>query len=102
MSIQTQQEHLLSKYVGTGNADTSKHELAVQQLRDTHAYVATADDLQSYVSCALDCHPARVRDYSLSRMAQPTGAPPPPPQDRNFLLQDILPKKKRPVEEELV
>ena len=39
MAMKTQQEHLLSKYVGTGDADAPRHEVAVNMHRDTYAYI---------------------------------------------------------------
>ena len=36
-NIHSQLEHLQSKYIGTGHADTSKFEWATNQHRDTYA-----------------------------------------------------------------
>lgn len=83
--MKSQQEHLLSKYVGTGDADTARHDWAVNQHRDTYAYLASSADSLAYLAVATDTSAETVRVEMLSRMPQPCG-PAPPPQDHNMFL----------------
>ena len=63
----SQQEHLQMKYVGTGHADTTKWEWAVNQPRDSYASYIGHHSLLSY-RCVLPArslvrpsHRARLR-----------------------------------------
>ena len=60
-TIQSQIEHLQSKYVGTGHADTTKHEWAVQQKRDAYASYIGHPAMLEYFSIALNEPTERVR-----------------------------------------
>lgn len=60
MNINTQLEHLQSKYVGTGHADTSKWEWMVNQHRDSNASFIGHPSMLSYF--------AAVEGESLGRM----------------------------------
>ena len=51
-NIRSQLEHLRSKYMGTGHADTSKFDWAVNQHRDTYASYMGHFDLTNYLSLA--------------------------------------------------
>jgi len=97
--MKSQQEHLLSKYVGTGDADSRRHDVAVNHHRDTYAYIVSNADMLSYLAVASGESEERVRTEYLAQMREPCGVPP-PEQDYNFLLADFMPKKKR-LDEEL-
>ena len=79
----SQYPHLLpptqSKHVGTGHADTSRFEWAVNMHRDTAAAFAGHAHLTNYLAVATNEHPARVRAGLLAGMLLPCGLPPPPP-----------------------
>ncbi len=90
----TQQDHLMSKYPGTGNPDTTKHEWAEHQMRDTHATVAASSDLLAYLSIATGLSVERLRSQQLEALVHGCG-PAPPPRDYNFLLEDFMPPKKK-------
>ena len=47
--MKTQQDHLVSKYLGTGSADSSKHEMMEHQHRDTYAYAVSNEDMLLYM-----------------------------------------------------
>ena len=74
--ILSQMEHLQSKYVGTGHADTSKWEWLLQQHRDSLASIVMHNDLLSYVSIAENETRARMRFNLMFRMIAPCGPPP--------------------------
>ena len=66
-TVYSQQEHLQMKYVGTGHADTTKWEWAVNQHRDSYASYIGHHSLLSY-RCVLPArslvcpsHRARLR-----------------------------------------
>ena len=68
-----------SKHVGTGHADTSRFEWAVNMHRDTAAAFAGHAHLTNYLAVATNEHPARVRAGLLAGMLLPCGLPPAPP-----------------------
>ncbi|KAH3743965.1 splicing factor 3B subunit 5 [Pelomyxa schiedti] len=76
-SLQSQLEHLQTKYVGTGHADTTKYEWAVNQHRDSYASFIGHYHLLSYFSIAENAPVGRVRYRLLEKMIDPCGAPPP-------------------------
>mmetsp|Transcript_13305 Transcript_13305/g.40328 ORF Transcript_13305/g.40328 Transcript_13305/m.40328 type:complete len:88 (+) Transcript_13305:142-405(+) len=76
-SVHSQLEHLQAKYVGTGHADTTKFEWAVNQHRDSHALYVGFDSLSSFFSIAENEAIGRVKFSSLQKMIQPCGPPPP-------------------------
>lgn len=84
----------MSKYMGTGTPDTSRHEWGSHMARDTAAVVASSDDWLQYLSVATGHSVERLRVQQLDSMLAPCG-PPPPPSDYNFLLRDFMPKKRR-------
>ena len=103
--VHSQLEHLQAKYVGTGHADTTKFDWAVNQHRDSYALYVGMDSLSMYFaiaenesvgrvkfSClqvgahAFDHGPPRPRSCPIShhlplraaqKMIQPCGPPPP-------------------------
>ena len=56
----TQQDHLMSKLSGTGTPDTTQHEWAEAQARDTAALIASSPDLLSYLAAAQGSSVERV------------------------------------------
>lgn len=62
----TQQDHLLSKYSGTGNPDTTKHEWVTHHNRDTFAYTLANEDMLLYLSAATDMSRERLKDVFVS------------------------------------
>ncbi|KAI8388658.1 splicing factor 3B subunit 5/RDS3 complex subunit 10 [Radiomyces spectabilis] len=75
-NINSQIEHLQSKYVGTGHADTIKHEWMTNQQRDSYASYIGHNSLISYFSVAENECKARVKHNILEKMLQPCGPPP--------------------------
>ncbi|CAG0900751.1 unnamed protein product [Cyprideis torosa] len=75
-NILSQIEHLHSKYVGTGHADTTKHDWLVQQHRDMYASMLGHFDLLNFVAIAENEAKARIRFNLLEKMLQPCGPPP--------------------------
>ena len=70
-------EQLKARYIGTGNADMSKHEWITNQHRDTYASHVGHYDQLSYFAVALNESVHRVRTQMLEKMYQPCGPPPP-------------------------
>ncbi|KAG2185604.1 hypothetical protein INT44_002397 [Umbelopsis vinacea] len=76
LNINSQLEHLQSKYVGTGHADTIKHEWLVNQHRDTNAAFVGHQSMLSYFAVAENESLARVKFNLIQKMVQPCGPPP--------------------------
>uniref|UniRef100_G3P7W6 Splicing factor 3b, subunit 5 n=1 Tax=Gasterosteus aculeatus aculeatus TaxID=481459 RepID=G3P7W6_GASAC len=76
-----QLEHLQSKYIGTGHADTSKWEWLVNQHRDSYCSYMGHFDLLNYFSVAENESKARVRFNLMEKMLQPCGPPADKPDD---------------------
>jgi len=76
-NINAQLEHLQSKYVGTGHADTSKYEWLSNQHRDSIASYIGHHSLLSYFALAEHKAVARYRYELLEKMHQPCGPAPP-------------------------
>lgn len=77
-----------AKHVGTGHADTSRFEWAVNMHRDTAASFVGHAHLANYLAVATNEHPARVREQLLCGMLLPCGLPPPPPAAALAAAQD--------------
>ena len=75
-NILSQMEHLQSKYMGTGHADSTKFEWAAHQHRDTFASLLGHQDLTNYLALAENESKARVKFNILEKMLQPCGPPP--------------------------
>ncbi|KAF1375566.1 hypothetical protein PFLUV_G00221520 [Perca fluviatilis] len=80
-NIHSQLEHLQSKYIGTGHADTSKWEWLVNQHRDSYCSYMGHFDLLNYFSVAENESKARVRFNLMEKMLQPCGPPADKPDD---------------------
>ncbi|RLN74847.1 hypothetical protein BBJ28_00022290, partial [Nothophytophthora sp. Chile5] len=75
-NVNRQWEHLQAKYVGTGHADTTKFEWAVNQHRDTLASHLGHSDMLAFFAVAENEAIGRVRYNMLEKMLQPCGPPP--------------------------
>lgn len=75
-NIHSQLEHLQSKYVGTGHADTTRHEWLVNQHRDSIASYIGHHDMLSYFAIVENVSRARMRFNLLEKMINPCGKPP--------------------------
>ncbi|KAF5301138.1 hypothetical protein FQR65_LT08968 [Abscondita terminalis] len=80
-NIHSQLEHLQSKYIGTGHADTTKYEWLVNQHRDSCSSYLGHPDLLNYFAVAENEAKARVRFNLMEKMLQPCGPPPDKPED---------------------
>jgi len=67
---------LQSKYAGTGHADVTKFEWAVNMKRDSYASFIGHDSLMTYMAVAHNEPKERLRCRFLKEMVQPCGAPP--------------------------
>ncbi|KAM4695049.1 splicing factor 3B subunit 5 [Discoglossus pictus] len=74
-TIHSQLEHLQSKYIGTGHADTTKWEWLVNQHRDSYSSYMGHFDLLNYFAVAENESKARVRFNLMEKMLQPCGPP---------------------------
>ncbi|KAL7643494.1 UNVERIFIED_CONTAM: hypothetical protein RMT77_005476 [Armadillidium vulgare] len=83
-NIHSQLEHLQSKYIGTGHADTSQFEWCVNQHRDTYGSFMGHFDLLNLVAVAENETKARIRFNLMEKMVQPCG---PPPEKNEEILQ---------------
>ena len=69
-------DHLQNKYVGTGHADYTKYEWAVNQHRDTIcSHLGHADTLL-YFSTAENKSVGRIKHDLKEKLLQPVGPPP--------------------------
>mmetsp|Transcript_23758 Transcript_23758/g.39082 ORF Transcript_23758/g.39082 Transcript_23758/m.39082 type:complete len:87 (+) Transcript_23758:53-313(+) len=75
-NINSQLEHLQSKYVGTGHADTTKYEWAVNQHRDTLASHLGHYGMIAFAAVAENESIGRIRYNFLNRMSLPCGPAP--------------------------
>jgi len=75
-NINRQWEQLQAKYVGTGHADITKFEWAVNQHRDMLSSFVGHEDLLSYMSVAENESVGRTRYKLMEKMLQPVGPPP--------------------------
>ena len=76
ISLSKNWEHLQNKFLGTGHPDISRHELAVQNHRDTYSTILGHHDMLLYSAAAEGVCGARMRLNLMERMIAPCGAPP--------------------------
>jgi len=76
-NINAQLEHLQSKYVGTGHADTTKYEWLSNQHRDSLASYIGHHSLLCYFGIAEGNALGREKYQLLEKMIRPCGPPPP-------------------------
>ncbi|XP_009464619.1 PREDICTED: splicing factor 3B subunit 5 [Nipponia nippon] len=102
-TIHSQLEHLQSKYIGTGHADTTKWEWLVNQHRDSYCSYMGHFDLLNYFAIAENESKARVRFNLMEKMLQPCGPPadkpdesqPAPSTDSSVLSVSVQPPEER-------
>jgi len=75
-NIHSQLEHLQSKYIGTGHADTTKFEWMVNQHRDSIASYLGHHDLCNFFALAENETKQRIKFNLMEKMIQPCGPPP--------------------------
>ncbi|KAI9205103.1 splicing factor 3B subunit 5/RDS3 complex subunit 10 [Polychytrium aggregatum] len=75
-NINAQLEHLQSKQVGTGHADTTRYEWLTNQHRDSYAAYIGHNSLIAYISVAENESIGRARFNMLEKMLRPCGPPP--------------------------
>mmetsp|Transcript_55324 Transcript_55324/g.49826 ORF Transcript_55324/g.49826 Transcript_55324/m.49826 type:complete len:96 (-) Transcript_55324:88-375(-) len=75
-NIMAQLEHLQSKYVGTGHADTTKHEWLQNQHRDSYASYIGHQSMLHYFAIAENESIGRMKYKFLQRMVVPCGVEP--------------------------
>merc|ERR1712110_908362 len=75
-NIHSQLEHLQSKYIGTGHADTTKYDWMTNQARDASASHISHFDMINYFALAENESKARLRFNLVEKMLQPCGPPP--------------------------
>ncbi len=81
-NIHSQLEHLQSKYIGTGHADTTKWEWLTNQHRDSFSSYVGHYDLLNYFAVAENESKARVKFNLMEKMLQPCGPPPEKPEEQ--------------------
>jgi len=74
-NIHSQLEHLQSKYIGTGHADTTMYEWLTNQHRDSFASYMGHFDMLNYFGLVENEAKARIRFNLMERMLQPCGLP---------------------------
>jgi len=80
-NIHSQLEHLQSKYIGTGHADTTKFEWLVNQHRDSYSSYIGHHDLLNFFSITENESKARMKFQLMEKMLQPCGPPLEKPED---------------------
>lgn len=74
-NIHSQLEHLQSKYIGTGHADTTMFEWVTNQHRDSFSSYMAHFDLLNFIAIGENETKSRVRFNLMERMLQPCGPP---------------------------
>lgn len=80
-NINSQIEHLQAKYVGTGHADLTRFEWAINIHRDSYASYIGHHNMLSYFALVQNESIGRVRYEMLQKMLLPCGLPPAPAED---------------------
>lgn len=75
-AINTQAEHLASKYVGTGHANTTRFDWACHVKRDTNASIVANHSMASYQAIGMNESIGRVKYQMKQNMLMPCGIPP--------------------------
>mmetsp|Transcript_23762 Transcript_23762/g.52128 ORF Transcript_23762/g.52128 Transcript_23762/m.52128 type:complete len:103 (+) Transcript_23762:83-391(+) len=76
MNINSQIEHLQAKYVGTGHADITKFEWALNIHRDSYASYIGHHNMLAYFGVVENESVGRVKYEFLQKMLLPCGIPP--------------------------
>eukprot|EP00798_Chlamydomonas_sp_ICE-L_P022261 gene22261-29331_t len=77
-NINSQIEHLQAKHIGTGHADHTKFEWALNMHRDSYSSYIGHHNMLSYFSVVENESIGRVRYEFLQKMLLPCGIPPKP------------------------
>lgn len=75
-NVNTQQELLASKYVGTGNSDTTRWEWNVNIKRDTYSSIIGNHSLAAYQAIGENESIGRIKYNLKQSMLSPCGPPP--------------------------
>jgi splicing factor 3B subunit 5 len=75
-----QMDTLHSKFLGTGNSDTTRHEWLSHLGRDALALYSAHPSLKDYLAIGLNEHPKRLEFMLLQAMIQPLKSGPHNPQ----------------------
>ena len=76
LRTQQQLEALQNKYIGTGHADTTKHEWTSNIMRDSYASFQGHPSTLLYMSVGMGTNVEAVRRHCMERMVLPVGPPP--------------------------
>ncbi|ETN41357.1 uncharacterized protein HMPREF1541_03292 [Cyphellophora europaea CBS 101466] len=71
-----QLETLQAKYVGTGHADTTRHEWTNNIVRDSYASYVGHPPLLAYMALGMGEAKDKVRGQMIEKMVRGVGAPP--------------------------
>lgn len=74
--VYAQLEHLQARYVGTGHSETTQHEWATNQHRDSIASYLSHPWMLEYFAIAEGISVGRVKHNLLEKMHRPCGEPP--------------------------
>ncbi|KAL2799292.1 splicing factor 3B subunit 5/RDS3 complex subunit 10 [Aspergillus germanicus] len=69
-------EAMQARYIGTGHADTTKHEFLSNIARDTYASYVGHPPLLGYMAVGMGEPREKVRAMMIERMVRGVGAPP--------------------------
>ncbi|KAL2848622.1 splicing factor 3B subunit 5/RDS3 complex subunit 10 [Aspergillus pseudodeflectus] len=69
-------EAMQARYIGTGHADTTKHEFLSNIARDSYASYVGHPPLLGYMAVAMGEPREKVRAMMIERMVRGVGAPP--------------------------
>ena len=76
LRTQQQLEALQNKYIGTGHADTTKHEWTSNIMRDSYASFQGHPSMLLYMSVGMGTNVEAVRHHCMEGMVLPVGPPP--------------------------
>jgi splicing factor 3B subunit 5 len=76
LRTQQQLEALQNKYIGTGHADTTKHEWTSNIMRDSYASFQGHPSMMLYMSVGMGTNVEAVRRHCMEGMVLPVGPPP--------------------------
>lgn len=76
LRTQQQLESLQNKYVGTGHADTTKHEWTSNIMRDSYASYQGHPPLLHYMAIGMGMPMEKVRMHCMEKMVLPCGPAP--------------------------
>ncbi|KAF2860720.1 splicing factor 3B subunit 5/RDS3 complex subunit 10, partial [Piedraia hortae CBS 480.64] len=77
LRAQQQLEALQNKYIGTGHADTTKHEWTSNIMRDSYSSFQGHPALLHYMAIGTGMSMERMRMHCMEKMVLPVGPAPP-------------------------